>query len=196
MADRIKLNITMRSNLFLSAAGIALTAVAMALLTAPATVRAEPRLTAAEPAYGDVLEALPEILHLCFSEAVKTEDTSDFRFNVVNPKGGALGIRIVFDTSGECVDVYPGIPEDPPEGIWSFDWMVRAQADDSEGSGSVKFQMGELQPGETPLDRPKSESIEGGEGGASTVLLIAIGAGVALIIVATAGFIVSRRRRS
>lgn len=168
----------------------------VALAITPA--RAEPELTEQNPAYGDVLETLPEFLHLCFTEPVKVDESENWKFNIFTPDGRALGLRIVFRPSGDCVDVYPGAPEDPPEGIWTFDWLVRAQADDSEGSGVIKFQLGALQPGETPLEKAEADDAgdsPGDSDGSSTGLLVAIGAGAALILVASGGFVLSRRRR-
>ena len=162
------------------------------------TVYAEPKLTEQDPAYGDAIETLPEFFHLCFSEPVKVE-SPDWKFNVRTPDGGALGLRIVFMPSGDCVDVYPGASEDPPQGIWTFDWLVRSQADDAEGSGAVSFQLGDLQPGETPLKKPDSggtTNSDGDGGGTSIGLFVAIGAGAALIIAGGAGFVFSRRRRT
>jgi len=161
---------------------------------------AEPKLTEATPAYGDVLQTLPDSLHLCFSEAVKVENSTDWKFNVKTPDGTALGLRIVFKPAGDCVDVFVGSPEQPPEGIWTFEWLVHAQSDGSEGSGAVKFQLGQLQPGETPLEKAKptaSATSDSGNGGGTPVgLFVAVGAGVALIVVAGGGFALSRRRRS
>ena len=142
-----------------------------------------------------MIPALPEALHLCFTEPVKVESSDDWRFSVVTATGQTLGIRIEFQPDGSCVDVFPGAPDPPPEGIWTFDWLVRSQADDSEGSGTIKFQLGQLQPGETPLDRPDPPGGGGGsDDGSSTLLWIAVGAGAALILAASAGFVVSGRR--
>ncbi len=183
-----------------SAAVALLLALAFAAGVAPMPARAEPELAEQNPAYGDVLQELPESLHLCFSEPVKIDESNDWKFNVLTPEGRALGLRIVFEPSGDCVDVFPGAPEEPPQGIWTFDWLVHAQADNSEGSGVIKFQLGELQPGETPLDKPDSgdttEPSRGDGGGSPTGLYVAIGAGAALILVAAGGFALSRRRRA
>jgi hypothetical protein len=170
----------------------------MALGFPALSVHAEPELTEASPAFGDVLQTLPESLHLCFSEPVKVDESADWKFNVSTPDGRALGLRIVFEPSGGCVDVFPGAPADPPQGIWTFDWLVQAQADSSEGSGVIKFQLGELAPGETPLEKPDSNGSGNTDDGDDTPagLLVAIGAGVALVLVATGGFVISRRRRT
>lgn len=179
------------------AASAAVLLVTMLLGGTPRAAHAEPELAEATPAYGDVIQALPEALHLCFTEPVKVETSDDWAFSVVTPTGQTLGIRIEFRPEGSCVDVFPGAPDPPPEGIWTFDWLVRSQADDSEGSGTIKFQLGQLQPGETPLDRPDSPG--GGDGdddGSSAVLLVAIGVGAVVILAASAGFVVSRRRRA
>lgn len=179
-------------------AGIALF-ITMAVGFSPPTTHAQPGITDASPAPGDVLQTLPEFFHLCFSEPVKVEEPSDWKFNVSTPDGRALGLRIVFQTSGSCVDVFPGVPEEPPEGIWAFDWLVHAQSDTSEGSGTINFQLGELQPGETPLEKPDA-SVGTGQSdsgnGAPLGLYVAAGVGIALIVAAGAGFALSRRRRT
>ncbi|HET8943777.1 MAG TPA: copper resistance protein CopC [Dehalococcoidia bacterium] len=185
----------MKTRTVLAATVSALLYLMLPAVMAPTAALAEPKLTEASPSYGDVLEAIPEFLHLCFSEPVQVDDTGDWKFNVKTPEGQALGIRIVFEPSGGCVDVYPGVTEEPPQGIWTFDWLVRAQSDGSEGSGAIKFQMGELQPGETPLDKADSSlKPSDQDDGAPTGLVVAIGIGAALIIIATGGFILSRRR--
>ncbi len=163
----------------------------------PASVLAEPQITEANPQFGDTIETLPEFLHLCFTEPVKVDESTDWKFDVKTPEGKALGLRIVFKPAGDCVDVFPGAPTEPPNGIWTFDWLVHAQSDGSEGSGAIKFQLGELRPGETPLEKPdvpESQSDSGDDGGVPIALLAVIGAGAALIIVAGAGFGLSRRR--
>jgi hypothetical protein len=160
-----------------------------------ARARAEPQLTEASPKYGDVLDSLPQFLHLCFSEPAKVDDSKDWKFDVLTPDRQALGLRIVFEPSGNCVDVYPGAPEDPPNGIWTFNWLVRAQSDDSEGSGVIKFQVGELRSGERPLVREEGKPGEiDDSGGSSTVLLVALGAGIALVLAAGGAFVFLRRR--
>ena len=180
--------------------GALLLALTLVAELTPMSAWAEPKSTEEDPAYGDVLETLPEFLHLCFSEPVKVDESTDWAFNVVTPEGRALGLRIVFKPAGDCVDVYPGAPEEPPQGIWTFDWLVHAQADSAEGSGVIKFQLGELQPGETPLEKPESgdstDTAGGDDGGSSTALYVAVGAGAALILVAGGGFALSRRRRA
>lgn len=176
---------------------VAAVCVLSAALRLPAAA-AEPEITEASPQYGDVLETLPEAFHLCFTEAVKVEEAKDWRFNVILPDGTAPGLRIVFLPSGECVDVYPGAPAEPPNGIWTFEWAVHAQADDSEGSGEIKFQLGDLRPGETPLakpDAPAPETKEDDDNNVPVGLLIGVGLGAVVVVMAVAGFIVSRRGR-
>lgn len=188
----------MRKTAELGALGAVFLAVALLLSGAP-RAHAEPKITEASPQYGDVLETLPEFFRLCFSEPVKIEESTDWRFDVRTPEGRSLGLRIVFDTAGSCVDVYPGFPDPAPQGIWAFDWLVHAQADGSEGSGVINFQLGELQPGETPLEKPDTGgstaiSRDNGGGGTSTALIVAIAAGAAVILAAGAGFALNRRR--
>jgi methionine-rich copper-binding protein CopC len=178
-------------------AGIALF-ISVAFRFPALTAYAQPSITEATPAHGEVLATLPESFRLCFSEPVKVENASDWAFNVTTPEGRDLGLRIVFDTGGNCVDVFPGVPDEPPEGIWAFDWLVRAQADDSEGSGSINFQLGALQPDETPIETP--DATETGQpnddDGVPLGLYVAAGVGIVVILAAGAGFALSRRRRA
>ncbi len=155
---------------------------AIALLTrvgVPGRALAQPQITEAKPAGGETLDAPPESLHLCFSEPVKVESSSDWKFTVRPPNGTSLGLRIVFQPSGECVDVYPGaIEPEAAKGIWTFDWLVHSQSSGEEGSGTIKFQVGGdfgLTPGPTP--RPASSSGDGGGGGIGAL-------GIALIVAA------------
>lgn len=175
----------------------------MAILTAAALVqigsaRAQPEIIETNVENGDVLDAPPELFHICFSEPVNTEDQpagdavdaqTPWRFDVMLPDGRGLGLRIVFEPDGECVDVEPGIPEDPPEGIWTFDWMVRSQATGEESSGVLTFRVG-------PGDPPSSDVSDTDDD--DTILLLAIIAvaiGVAVIIGTTAAIVVMRRKR-
>jgi methionine-rich copper-binding protein CopC len=178
-------------------AGIVLLIVALVAVSSRA-VFAQPSITEANPDQGDVLTTLPESLHLCFSEPVKVDDSSGWKFNVRTPDGRDLGLRIEFESNGGCVNVFPGAPEDPPEGIWTFDWLVRAQSDDTEGSGTISFQLGQLQPGETPIETPDAPADPGesdGDGDVPLALYAAAGVGGAVIMVGIAGFALSRRRR-
>jgi hypothetical protein len=157
---------------------------------------AEPELDTAEPPDGTVLEAPPESVRLCFREPVKVEQ-DQWRFEM---RAGTqpLGLRIVFGTDGSCVDVFPGSDDDTPEGIWSLDWLVHAQSDGSEGSGVVRLQVGDLQPGQTPLPEPREppqRSEENGDDGTPTALFVLAGVGVAIVVLAVVGFTVRRVRR-
>ena len=196
----------MDSSVSLKAQRLRITFVALAMAAAVSAftpishpAQAEPRLTEQAPRFGEVLQSLPESLHLCFSEPVKVEQSQDWKFDVKAPDGRSLGLRIVFKPSGDCVDVFPGAPEQPPQGIWTFEWLVHAQSDNSGGSGVIKFQLGELQAGETPLPTPeptkRPDSGSGGSGdGPSTAVLIAISIGAVIVVGATGGFVISRRR--
>lgn len=156
----------------------------------PGIAFAEPEITSATPADGAVLPVAPEVLNLCFSEPVQTEEGWQF---TVSPNGTTdLGLRIVFTTDGSCVDIFPGAPDPAPEGVWQFDWAVTAQADSSEGSGSLSFQVGELQSGQTPVPTPKPPAVDNGDD--PPFLLIGLGVvGVLIVIVGVAGFFLRRR---
>jgi len=164
---------------------------------------AQPALTEADPQDGAVLDNPPESMHLCFSEAVKVDQAAsgqapNWRFNMKTPDGTALGLRIVFRPEGDCVDVYPGFPATPPNGIWNFDWLVHAQSDGAEGSGVIRFQLGALRASETPLPAPaKTKAANQGsdDGGTPAILYVIAGLGVAIVVAGAAGFVLSRVRR-
>lgn len=173
--------------------------ITVAVSSFPTAAQAEPVIAEASPVHGDVLVTLPESFHLCFSEPVKVESTNDWKFNVRTPDGKDLGLRIVFQSNGNCVDVYPGAPEDPPQGIWAFDWLVHSQADDSEGSGTINFQLGDLQPDETPVGRVSAGNNadeDDGDDGVRLGLYVVAGVGAAVTLAAVGGFAWSLRRRS
>ncbi len=157
--------------------GMALLAVILvAQAGAPGRALAQPQIKEAKPANGETLDTPPESLHLCFSEPVNVE--SDWKFTVRSPDNTSLGLRIVFQPSGECVDVYPGaVAPEAAKGIWTFDWLVTSQASKEEGSGTIKFQVGG-DFGLTPEPTPRPEgSGDGGDGGIGTL-------GIALIVAA------------
>jgi len=177
--------------------GVALLAVALlAQVGAPGRALAQPKIKEAKPANGETLNGPPESLHLCFSEPVKVESSNDWKFTVRPPNGTSLGLRIVFQPSGECVDVYPGaIEPEAAKGIWTFDWSVHSQASGEEGSGTIKFQVGGdfgLTPEPTP--RPEGNSGDGGGGGIGTLGIVLIVA-AAVIAVGSAGLLAYGRAR-
>jgi methionine-rich copper-binding protein CopC len=153
---------------------------------------AEPAISSSSPQDGAVLSTPPELLNLCFSEPVQTEAEDAWKF-AVKPNGStSLGLRIVFLPDGTCVDVFPGVPDPAPQGIWSFEWSVKAQSDSSDGSGIINFQVGELQPGQTPL--PVPESASGGDSTPPVALIALIVAGALIVALGVAGFLLRRRK--
>jgi methionine-rich copper-binding protein CopC len=161
------------------------------LAIAPAAF-AEPEVIAATPADGAVLAEPPEVLNLCFSEPVQTEGGA-WQFTVSPNGSSALGLRITFADDGSCVDVIPGSPNPAPQGIWQFDWMVKAQSDSAEASGTLSFQVGALQPGQTPLPAPRA-SIESDDSSTSVVLILLIVLGVFIVLFGIFGFVLRRLR--
>jgi methionine-rich copper-binding protein CopC len=158
----------------------------------PAPVFAEPQVSQATPQDGAVVDVLPESLNLCFSEAVKAEGQDAWRFAVKPPGGQPLGLRVVFAPDGGCVEVFPGAPSPPPEGIWQFDWLVSAQSDGSQASGTIHFQLGALQRGETPLPAPRVSSDDGSD--PPILLFVLIGVGALVGVIGVVGLLVRRRR--
>lgn len=164
---------------------------------------AQPEVTETNVENGDVLDAAPDVFHMCFSEPVNNEDISStgedetddatprpWAFNVKQPDGTPLGLRIVFEADGDCVDVFPGLPEEPPDGVWTFDWLVESQESGEQTSGLVTFRVG---PGEPP-DQSSASTDEGD--GIGTSLIIGIVAGFAAAAVVTTVVVVRGRRRT
>ena len=132
-----------------------LLALAIALYLPGATARAQPEIVESDPQDGDVLPAPPEVLHLCFSEPAKIEDPQDFAFSVLAPGESPLGLRIVWQREGDCVDIYPGRAPGEVKGDWTFHWQVTSRANDQQGSGSFSFSVtGEGSPAPSPAASP------------------------------------------
>jgi methionine-rich copper-binding protein CopC len=174
--------------------------VAVALSTSIESALAQPEVTETNVETGDVLDTAPEMLSLCFSEPINTQDIEDYvpdeegerpwRFTVTPPEGPDLGLRNVFDADGNCVDVFPGLPEDPAEGIWTFDWMVRSQETNEEASGVITFRVG---PGDPPASEPEGDDGSGTD--TAVITIIAVSAGVALVVLVGGAIVVTRRGR-
>lgn len=171
-----------------------------ALSTSIESALAQPEVTETNVENGDVLDAAPEVLNLCFSEPVNIQDVEDYvpeeegelpwQFTVTLPDGQELGLRIVFEAEGDCVDVFPGLPEEPVEGIWTFDWMVRSQETNEEASGVITFRVG---PGDPPAVEPEGD--DGGGTDAAVIAIIAVGIGAAVVTAVGGALVVARRRR-
>jgi len=130
-------------------------AVALAFPASPAYAQIE--LTEADPPDGTRLNAPPDVVHLCFSQPVIIEDNTAFDFGYQMPDGRNLGLRIVFQPDGDCVDVYPGLPDEYPAGEYTFEWQVTAAEGDEEGSGTLQFQ---VSAGGTPVPAPSPTPTE------------------------------------
>ena len=181
----------MRTSLVLTALALVL-AIAASLQTS-GTVLAEPEITESNLVDGDVLDSAPEFINLCFSEPVVNDDLSPdvpepWGFTVKSPDERAVGLRIVFQTDGECVDVFPGVPTGSSEGVWTFDWFVTAQETKEEASGVMTFRVG---PGESPV-------VAGEDDGDSIdfllIAIIAVGAGALAVVVTVVVTRVRERR--
>ncbi len=134
-----------------TALALLLLALASALAFPASPAHAQIELTETDPPDGAELDAPPDVVHLCFSQPVIIEDNTTFAFNYEMPDGRKLGLRIVFQTDGECVDVYPGLPDERPAGEYRFDWQVTAAEGDEVGSGTLRFQ---VTTGSTPAPSP------------------------------------------
>lgn len=193
----------MTANRILWPAIVFLTAVAVPLGIWTGTAGAQPELTETNVENGDVLDTPPEMFHLCFSEPVNTQDLADYvpeqegevpwQFSVIQPDNRELGLRIVFQSDGECVDVFPGLSEETLEGIWIFNWMVRSQETNEEASGAITFRVGE---GGSPSPIGQDNDEDDGGTDAAVIALIALGVGAVVLMVAIAGVSVARLIRS
>jgi copper transport protein len=140
-----------------TALALLLLALASALAFPASPAHAQIELTETDPPDGAELDAPPDVVHLCFSQPVIIEDNTTFAFNYQMSDGRLLGLRIVFQTDGECVDVYPGLPDEYPAGEYTFEWQVTAAEGDEEGSGTLRFQ---VTTGSTPTPSPSPMQIE------------------------------------
>ena len=112
------------------------------ILLQSSTADAQPQVTFVFPVEGDELAEAPPIIHMCFASPVNTQDLDkggDFRFDVVMPDGHRLGFRTVFQPDGYGLAVHPGLPGDPPEGQWAFEWRVTDAETLAPATGTVKF---------------------------------------------------------
>lgn len=94
-----------------------------------------------DPPQGAVLDAPPEKVRLCFSEPVPTADDLN-NFSLATPGERLVGLRIVFQPSGECVDIVLGEAEGRTEGEWKLRWQVTS-AQGEPISGTHTFTVGE-----------------------------------------------------
>ena len=174
------------------------------------TARAQPRIIEQYPADGAVLAAPPETIHLCFSEPVKSQEPQDFRFVVLTPEKLSIGLRVAFETDGDCMNIDLGEAPAPPEGLWTLDWQVTSRAAGDMGSGSLQFTVaaggspvppetpaptvtpGGPPPNETATPAPAVDEEEDGDG--PGILLLAIVATGAFIAATALGLILYRWR--
>ncbi len=189
------------------------------LLLQTSTADAQPETTFIYPEDGAVFGAPPPIMRLCFATPVNIQDLDkggDFRFSVITPQGRALGLRIVFQSDGLGVDIHRGIPTEPVEGEWTFEWRVTDPGTLEPAEGRLSFTVtpiGSPAPEEPPgncaeaatatpeiSSSPTADAVEDGgddnDGGTDTdVLIIAIvGAVVGVAALGSVLFYFIRRR--
>ena len=183
---------------------LALGLAALASLASVAYAQTERiELTEADPPDGAHLNAPPETVLLCFSQLIR----GDFRISYKLPSGQNLGLRIAFLPNGRCLDVQPTLPDDPPEGEHTLEWQVAAATGGEEGSGELRFQIGEGGPAATsspaagatpPPATPPTGGTTAGEanGGGPDILLTALvttaSVGGAAVLL-TLGYLLRRR---
>lgn len=170
------------------------TAFALSLMTL-GTAFAEPEISESSVQTGDVLDSAPELLSLCFSEPVVNDDLQSevpdpWGFTVRGPDERPLGLRIVFDAAGDCVEVFPGQTIGDTDGIWTFEWFVTSREAAEEAAGVITFRVG---PGDPPV--PVDSGGDDDSIDFALILVLAVAAG-ALAVVVTASWQYLRGRRS
>ena len=183
---------------------LALILLALAVMELPAApAHAQMELTEVDPPDGARLEVPADQVHLCFSERVNVADDGGWEFGYVVPDGRRLGLRIVFQPDGECVDVFPGLPDERPAGEYTFEWKVVAAEGGEEGSGTLHFQVTKSSaatPAASPAPRatasPEASPGPGDGDGAPDIVQVALltiaGAGGAAVLL-TLGYLIRRR---
>ena len=122
----------------------------LALHALAPTTGAQPEISESDPQDGAVMDAPPEIIHVCFSEPVVSGGFQDFEFAVLAPGNQHLGLRILFDEEGNCADIFPGRPEGRTVGRWTVQWQVTSRASDETSSGSFQFRVSTTPPRDVP----------------------------------------------
>ena len=195
-----------------SVAIAALVAASLLLLFRAPSADAQSEVTFLFPLEGDVLAEPPSLIRMCFAEPVNILDLNaggDFRFSVITPEDRGLGLRIVFQPDGLGVDVFPGLPQDPIDGEWTFEWRVTEPETLEPATGTVRFTVdpeGTPAPVEparacrdtaTPAPDDSDSAASGNdEGDGSDVLLITgiVAGSVALAVAAGVVYLRVRRR--
>lgn len=188
----------------------ALTLGAQAFLSSTAYGQIE--LIDVDPPDGAELEAPPENVHFCFSEPVLVTDDGVFAFKFVTPEELGLGFRAAFQPDGECVTIYPGLPDEPPAGEYRLEWQVTAAASGEESSGVLRYNVTEgaaversptpettviVTAGATPAGTPGSPDNNGESGDDQPdillVALITVGGLAGAAVLFSLGFLIRRR---
>lgn len=176
------------------------------LLLRPADVNAQPEVTFLFPSEGAVLSEPPALILMCFASPVNIQDLQvggDFSFNVIMPNSISLGLRIAFHRNGLGVAIEPGIPENPPEGEWRFEWRVTDPDTLEPATGTLNFRVdpdGSPLPEEPPERCDTGASTPGGgqeddEDGGPDILAISLITTAAAIGAAGVGLILYLVRR-
>ncbi len=171
----------------------------LALLTSPAYAQIE--LTEVDPPDGAMLDLPPSKISLCFSQPANLEEgLFRFRHPLADDRILVLPVTVTPDEDGQCVEVTPGYPQDQPAGEYLLEWRVTAVEGEEEGSGTIRYQVGErVSPDETPPPAtPSSGGAQAGTGDDddSDILLIAvitIAAVGGAAVLTTLGYILRRR---
>jgi len=112
---------------------------AIALSALPSVTHAQPRVTEIFPQDGAVLAEAPAFFHMCFGSAVAESVGEVNRFRVVRPDGRTAGLRIVFEPGRFGVRIEPSLVAAPPEGEWTFEWLVTDAETGEAAEGAIAF---------------------------------------------------------
>jgi len=176
----------------------------MALTASLALAKFE--LTEVNPPDGARLAAPPGPVHLCFSQPLDIRDRGPTRFRYVPPDGLPLAFRVVYLPGHQCLDMIPGLPENPPDGVYTIEWHAVSADGSEEASGELRYQVlhaGATTPiaNETRAPTPQVPSGSGGNerdnDGPGIVLLalLALAAAGGAAVLATLAYLVRRAIR-
>jgi hypothetical protein len=200
-------------------AAVAVAAVSAAsLFAADGAMADEPEIIFRFPHDGDVIAEPPTVLQMCFKGPVNVKDKDkggDFDFSLKRSDGIGLGLRIVFQPDGYGVAVYPGsaVPEDPPDGEWTWQFRVVDAATGDALEETVKFTVsagegqeivqgtppaclagGVTQPPTSPGESPEATTEpEDDDSDISGRALATIGVAGGAALIAIVGFLIRRR---
>ena len=130
-----------------------LTAVSVASLSPAHAADPQPEVVYQNIQEGDVLQQSAFGIQLCFASPVNRKDLDqggDFAFNITEPDGLGLGSRVVFQSDGYGVTVYPAGPVGAAEGQWKFHYRLTSPDAHTALEGDTNYA---VDPAGSPIPR-------------------------------------------